>query len=158
MTAPFIRKESSPFLKRVLIPFWVLRLLVLVVGIGSYGFTLAIIIAYTDDLQDYERQYNTKLPITAAKAALGVVLALLLICAALEITCIVKRGRRTLSPKFFLIVNVLQTVFVVVMFILAMIGMPGAGGVAVAVVILLFFLGFLTYSSVIFHKFRKGRL
>jgi hypothetical protein len=136
MTGPYIRKESSPFLKRVLIPFWVLRLLVLVIGLGIYAFTLAVIITYTDDLEDYERRYNTTLAIGPAKALLGIILALLLICFGLEITCIVKRGRRTLSPKFFLIVNVVQTISVLVLFILAMVGTPAAGGVIVSVVIL----------------------
>ncbi|KAK5656669.1 hypothetical protein OQA88_4649 [Cercophora sp. LCS_1] len=135
MTAPYIRKESSPFLKRVLIPFWVLRIIILVCGIGLYGFGLAAIIAFTSDLQDYERQYNTSLGITAAQAVLGAVLALLFICFILEIVCVVKRGRRTLSPGFFLGINVLQSTFVVVMFVLSMIGArtPGSVGIAAAI-------------------------
>ena len=136
MTAPYIPKESSPFIKRVLIPFWVLRLIVLVAGIGSYGFLLAIIAAYTDDLEDYEREYNTSLALGTVKAVLGVVLALLLICFALEITCIIKRGRRTLSPKFFLGVNIVQTVFAVVVFIMSMVNQPAPFGIVVSVLIL----------------------
>lgn len=136
MTSPYIRKESSPFLKRVLIPFWVLRMLVLVIGIAIYGIGFGALIAYTDDFEDYERRYNTKLPLGPAKALLGVIVVLLLINLVLEIICIVKRGRRTLSPKFFLIINVVQTTFVLVLFILAMVGTPTSGGIGVAVAIL----------------------
>lgn len=136
MTSPYIRKESSPFLKRVLIPFWVLRMLVMVIGLGIFGFQFGVIIAYTDEIEDYGRQYNTELPIGRVKALLGVIVVMLFINLVLEITCIVKRSRRTLSPKFFLIVNVVQTTFVVIAFIMVMSGTPAPGGIAISVVFL----------------------
>lgn len=136
MTAPFIRKESSPFQKRILVPFWVFRIIILVAGIGIYGLGLGVLIAYNSDLRDYEREYNTNLAIGVAQAVLAVVLILLLICFVLEIVTVIKRSRRTLSPKLFLIVNVLQSAFVVVMFILSMIGARTPGSVALSVVIL----------------------
>jgi len=61
MTAPYIRRESSPFLKRVLIPFWNLRIVILLAGLASNGLLLAALILITDDVLSYESQYNTKL-------------------------------------------------------------------------------------------------
>lgn len=136
MTSPYIRKESSPFLKRVLIPFWVIRMLVMVIGLAIFGIQFGVFIAYTDELEDYERRYNTKLPLTRAKALLGVIVVMLFINLVLEIVCIVKRSRRTLSPKFFLIINVVQTTFVLIAFIMVMTGTPAPGGIAISVVFL----------------------
>ena len=53
MTAPYIRRESSPFLKRVLIPFWNLRIVILLAGLASNGLLLAALILITDDVLSY---------------------------------------------------------------------------------------------------------
>jgi len=137
MTHPYVRRQSSPFLKRVLIPFWILRLLVLVVGLAIYGIALAALIILTsDDLKKYEIDYNTTIDISKAQALIGVIVGIQFICLILELVCIVKRCRRTLSPAFFLGANIVQSTFVVAMFILSMIGARTAGSVGVSVAIL----------------------
>ncbi|KAK4446487.1 hypothetical protein QBC34DRAFT_268842, partial [Podospora aff. communis PSN243] len=158
MTAPFVRRESSPFLKRVLIPFWILRVLILLIGIALYALTLAALIVYTDDILQFEREYNTKLALSAVKALTGIIMGIQLICLLLEIACIIKRCRRTLSPGFFLGTNIVQSTFVVVNFALSMVGARTAGSVGISVAILVIFLGFLVYAAVVYHKYRRGEL
>jgi hypothetical protein len=116
---------ESPFLKRVLIPFWVVRILVMIVEIGAYGLVLGAAASYKDELDDalfnagYDDSGRTTTTIIAVAAT---IMVLILVCLILDIVCIVKRSRRNLSPKFFLIVNVVQTLFWTVMFILSMLG------------------------------------
>jgi len=116
---------DSPFMKRVLIPFWVVRILVMVLEIGLYALVLAAVAAYKDDFDDalsdggYDGSGKTT---TTLIAIVAVIMILIIACLALDIVCIVKRARRTLSPKFFLIVNVVQTLFWTIMFVLSMIG------------------------------------
>lgn len=135
MTAPFVRKQSSPFLKRILIPFWILRVLILVIGIAIYALVLAALIVFTDDILKFEDEYGTKLALTTAQAITGVIMGIYLICLLLELVCIVKRCRRTLSPKFFLVTNIMQSLFIIIMFALSMVGArtPGSIGISVAV-------------------------
>lgn len=158
MTAPFVRRESSPFLKRVLIPFWILRMLVLLVGLGLYGLTMAALIAFTDDILQLESEYNTNLQLSLLKALNGIIMGILLLCLILEFVCVIKRGRKTLSPGFFLGTNIVQSTFITVMFILSMIGARTPTTVGISVAILLLFLGFLIYAAVVYHKYRKGAL
>jgi hypothetical protein len=52
-------KNASPFLKRVLIPFWVLRLLFMILTVAVYAFSLAVIASIdTDDLDSDSRLKN----------------------------------------------------------------------------------------------------
>ncbi|KAK0648670.1 hypothetical protein B0T16DRAFT_297762, partial [Cercophora newfieldiana] len=155
---PFIRRESSPFLKRILIPFWILRIIILVVGIAIYALTLTALIVFTDDILTFEKDYDTQLTLTTAQAVTGVIMGLQFICLILELVCIVKRARRTLSPKFFLVANVLQSLVIVVMFALSMVGARTAGSIGISVAILIIFLVFLVYAAFIFHKYRNGKL
>ncbi|KAK0612104.1 hypothetical protein B0T14DRAFT_440594 [Immersiella caudata] len=164
MTAPFVRRESSPFLKRVLIPFWILRVLILLIGIAFYALTLAALIVFEDDILNHndirklESEYDTKLALGTLKAVTGVIMGIQLICLILELTCIVKRCRRTLSPGFFLGTNVVQSTFVIVNFALSMVGARTPGTIGISVAILVLFLVFLIYAAVVYHKYRKGEL
>ncbi|OIW22499.1 hypothetical protein CONLIGDRAFT_219449 [Coniochaeta ligniaria NRRL 30616] len=146
---------DSPFLKRVLIPFWVVRILVMVVDIAAYGLVIGTIAAYKDDLDD---EFDGSQTTTTIIAILAVVMILILACLALDIVCIVKRARRTLSPKFFLIVNVVQTLLWTVMFILSMMGARSGLSIILGIVVYLSFLGLLIYASVVFHRHRKNAL
>jgi hypothetical protein len=136
MPAPFVRRESSPFLKRVLIPFWILRVLILLIGVALYALTLAALIVFTDDILKFETDYNTSLTLATAQAITGVILGIQFICLILELVCIVKRCRRTLSPAFFLGTNIVQSLVVVVMFALSMVGARTAGSIGISVAIL----------------------
>lgn len=136
MTAPYIRRQSSPFLKRVLIPFWILRTIILLAGLASYGLVLAALIVFTDDILEFENTYDTRLSLASAKAIIGVVMGLLLLCLILELVCFIKRCRRTLSPAFFLGANIVQSVFIIGMFILSMIGARTPANIGISVAIL----------------------
>lgn len=127
---------DSPFLKRVLIPFWVVRILVMVVEIGLYGLTIGVVSASRGDLQDVYDQNDLAYSIDAVIAILCVVEAIILLCLILDLVSIIKRARRSLTPRFFLITNVIQTTFWLVMFILSMLGAKTALGVILNIICL----------------------
>ncbi|AEO59757.1 hypothetical protein MYCTH_2308278 [Thermothelomyces thermophilus ATCC 42464] len=103
--------------------------------------------------------YNTNLGYGAVLAVACVITAIILLCPILDIVCIVKRARRTLSPPFFLGVNITQGLFYIVNFALTMAGpRKGAVVIVISVFILLSFLGLLFYASVVYHQYRTGSL
>ncbi|KAK4096242.1 hypothetical protein N658DRAFT_386449, partial [Parathielavia hyrcaniae] len=159
MPSPYVVGDSSPFLKRVLIPFWVLRIIIMLIQIGLYALVIAGLGIYKDDLQRLSDEYHTSLNYPGVMAITCVIMGIILVCLILDIVCIVKRARRTLSPPFFLGVNIAQSLFYTVNFILTMIGAHnGVISIVIAVVILLSFLGLLIYASVVFHQYRRGSL
>ncbi|KAK1727078.1 uncharacterized protein BDZ83DRAFT_614074 [Colletotrichum acutatum] len=155
MTQAYIIGDSSPFLKRVLIPFWVIRIAIMVLEIVLYAGTIAVAASNKEALNDYGDDNRTA---SWVIGVLCVIMVIILICLILDIVCIVKRSRRTLSPKFFLVSNVIQTLVWVILFILTIIGAGGAFTFIIAIVVLASFVGLLIYASVIYHKFRKGTL
>ncbi|KAK2000823.1 hypothetical protein LX36DRAFT_397583 [Colletotrichum falcatum] len=155
MTQPYIVGDSSPFLKRVLIPFWVIRILVMVLEIIVYAVAVAFSSSNKDELNDIGGSNSTA---STLIAILVVILVIIACCLILDIICIVKRSRRTLSPRFFLISNVIQTTVWLILFILTIIGGRSALGFIIAIVIFASFLGLLIYASIIYHRFRKGAL
>ncbi|KAK0610023.1 hypothetical protein B0T17DRAFT_471405, partial [Bombardia bombarda] len=153
-TDPYIIGDSSPFLKRVLIPFWVIRIIIMLFEIAIYGLAIGVFAHYKDDFED---NYSSG-TYSAAIAVSVVIMVLIILCLVLDIVCIVKRSRRTLSPRFFLISNSIQTGLWVIYFILSVVGQNNSLGIIIAIIIFLSFLGLLIYASVIFHRFRKGKL
>jgi len=159
MSKAYIVGDSSPFLKRVLIPFWVIRVLIMLIQVGVYALLVAGLGIYKDDARRLLDEYNTNLKYDAIVATSVIIMVIIFTCLVLDIVCIIKRARRTLSPPFFFGVNLFQTTFYVVSFILSMIGArPSAVYAVVNVIILLSFLGLLIYASVVFHQYRKGSL
>ncbi|KAK3997902.1 pH-response regulator protein palF/prr-3 [Cladorrhinum sp. PSN332] len=159
MPQAYIVGDSSPFLKRVLIPFWVIRIIIMLIQIAIYALLVAGLGIYKDDSRRLFDEYNTKLAYNTVLAVACVIMGITLLCLILDIVCIIKRARRTLSPGFFLGANVSQSLFYTVSFILGMIGArPNAITAVVQVIILLSFLGLLIYASVVFHQYRKGAL
>ncbi|KAK1782255.1 hypothetical protein QBC45DRAFT_8683 [Copromyces sp. CBS 386.78] len=148
---PYVIGDSSPFLKRVLIPFWVIRIIIMVIELAACGLVVAAIALSHDDL---ESDFGGG-AVNGAIAIVAVEMTLVFLCLVLDIVCIVKRVKKTLSPKLFLITNVVQTTIWVVFIILAMIGIKSAGTIILGIVILISFVGMLIYASVIFHRFRK---
>ena len=114
---------DSPFLKRVLIPFWIIRVLIMLIEMAIYVFAIVVIAAYKSDVEKYlQDNYGTAQTVNAVLAIFVVVLIIIGFCLILDIVCIIKRARRTLSPRFFLIANVIQTTIWTVLFVLTMIG------------------------------------
>ncbi|KAK3321710.1 hypothetical protein B0H66DRAFT_179701 [Apodospora peruviana] len=157
MPDPYIVGDSSPFMKRVLIPFWVIRIIIMLIEIAVYGVLIGAIAVISND-SDLRSDYNVRNGVGAAIAIIAVVMILVLICLILDIVCIVKRARRTLSPRFFLIVNVIQTTLWLIFFILSMISAKNDISVGIGIIIFFSFLGLLIYAAVVFHQFRKGKL
>ncbi|KAL6693169.1 hypothetical protein J3F84DRAFT_401734 [Trichoderma pleuroticola] len=141
---------NSPFLKRVLVPFWVIRVLIMVVDIAVYAFGIGIVASNKESID--QRFF------TGSLAALAVIEAILVLCLLLDIICIIKRARRTLSPRFFFATNLVQTTIFVILFILSIIGRQTILNLILNIAIVLSFIGLLVYASVIFHKDRKGTL
>lgn len=135
MSAPYIVGDSSPFLKRVLIPFWVIRILIMLIQIGLYGVLIAGLGVFKEDVQRLWDEYHTNLNYDGILAVAAVIMVITMICLILDLVCIVKRARRTLSPPFFLGVNITQSIFYTVNFIL---GMVGARNGAISIVISIF--------------------
>jgi len=137
MPDPYIIGDSSPFLKRVLVPFWVVRIIVMVCAIGVYAFLLWGVsrISEYDFGGEFESEYVGRAKSTIL-AIFSIIMILILICLILDIVSIVKRSRRTLSPRYFLISNVIQTVVWLILFILSMIGNPTGLAVAIMVIVL----------------------
>lgn len=119
---PYIIGDSSPFLKRVLIPFWVLRVIIMLVEIALYGLVITGLGIFKEDARRLADEYNTKLGYDGILATSCIICAIIIICLILDIVCIIKRARRTLSPPFFFGVNLAQTVIFTINFILTMIG------------------------------------
>ncbi|WYZ40960.1 hypothetical protein EsH8_IV_001301 [Colletotrichum jinshuiense] len=155
MTQPYIVGDSSPFLKRVLIPFWIVRVAIMLLEIIIYAFAIAVFSRNQEELNDIGGIERTAGMVIGVSA---VIVAIITCCLILDIVCIVKRSRRTLSPLFFLISNVLQSLVWTVLFILAIIGGSSAFGFIIAIVVYASFFGLLIYASVIYHRFRKGTL
>ncbi|KAL1840792.1 hypothetical protein VTJ49DRAFT_7747 [Mycothermus thermophilus] len=155
---PYVVGDSSPFLKRVLIPFWVIRILIMFIQIIVYGLIVAGLGLYKEDAKRLSDQYNTGLNYDAVLAVSVIIMLIVLACLILDIVSIVKRAKRTLSPRFFLIINCIQTTFYLVNFILSMIGPRTAAAIVINVIIFLSFLGLLIYAAVVFHQFRTGKL
>ena len=137
MSPPYVVGDSSPFLKRVLIPFWVIRILIMLIQIALYGLVIAGLGVFKKDAERLGAEYNTSLSYNSVLAVSCVMMAIILLCLILDIVCIVKRARRTLSPPFFLGVNITQSFFYFINFILSMIGARnGAVSIVIGVFIL----------------------
>lgn len=149
---------ESPFQKRFLIPFWIVRIILLLIFIAIYALVVIALSVVSKNDKNRLKELGALGDVNAAIAVAVVLMVLCAICLALDITCIVKRSRYTLTPRFFLIINVIQTTFWIIVAILTFIGGPSIGGIIVMVVVLISFLGLFIYSIVIFHKDRKGTL
>ncbi len=137
MSPPYIVGDSSPFLKRVLIPFWVIRILIMLIQIALYGLVIAGLGVFKQDAERLGAEYNTSLSYNTVLAVSGVMITIILLCLILDIVSIVKRARRTLSPPFFLGVNITQSFFYFINFILSMVGARnGAVSIVIGVFIL----------------------
>ncbi|ROT39970.1 hypothetical protein SODALDRAFT_332119 [Sodiomyces alkalinus F11] len=149
----YVVGDSSPFLKRVLIPFWVVRILVLLIQAVVLGLAIAALAAFREDIQN-----EVDISYGATVAIFVVNLIIVLFCLALDLVSIIKRASRTLSPRFFIITNVIQTTIWTVLFILSFIGSISTTGIIISVIVYLSFVGMLIYASVVYHRFRTGRL
>ncbi|KAL2163291.1 hypothetical protein VTH06DRAFT_5347 [Thermothelomyces fergusii] len=154
MSHPYVVGDSSPFLKSVLIPFWVVRIAIMAIQVVLYVLLVVALVVYKDTL---EAKYN--LGFGAVLAITCVAMAIILLCMILDIVCIIKRARRTLSPPFFLAANIVQSIFYVTDFALTMANPHKSVTVIyISVFILVSFLGLLVYAAIVYHQYRTGSL
>ncbi|KAL2257133.1 hypothetical protein VTK26DRAFT_611 [Humicola hyalothermophila] len=159
MAGAYIIGDESPFLKRVLIPFWIFRAIIMLIHLALYALVITGLGIFREDARRLADEYNTSLGYDGVLAIACITCAIIAACFIMDIVCIIKRARRTLSPPFFFFVNLAQTVAYTINFILAMVGARnGVVSVVIGVFIYLSFLGLLIYASVIYHRFRNGTL
>ncbi|POS73589.1 hypothetical protein DHEL01_v208026 [Diaporthe helianthi] len=151
---------DSPFLKRVLVPFWVVRIIIMLIFAAVYIAALAAIGAFSSEINDaLENDGYERSSMGAVIGVMVVVLIIVLVCLMLDIFCIIKRSRRTLSPRLFLIINVVQTTVWIVLMGLSLAGAgSSAANIIIPIIVLASFIGLLIYASVIFHMSRNGTL
>jgi hypothetical protein len=129
---------DSPFLKRVLVPFWVIRIIIMAIYAAVYIAALAAIGAFSDEINDaLEDEGYSRSTMGTVIGVVVVVLVIVLLCLILDILCIIKRSRRSLSPRFFLITNVIQTTVWVVLMGLSLASAPAyAANIIIPIIIL----------------------
>ncbi len=127
---------DSPFLKRILVPFWAVRMLVMVAQIALYGVTIGTFKAARGTWHEiFFYGYYGDLDLNQL---IGVVVALIIAiiaCLALDLTCIIKRTDRSLTPGFFLTASIVQTAIWTLSFIFSMTGDHETSSVVTSVII-----------------------
>ncbi|EJT70204.1 hypothetical protein GGTG_12377 [Gaeumannomyces tritici R3-111a-1] len=156
------RQDTSPFRKLVLVPLWLIRDLVMTINIAL----LALIIftfAYADRTNKHDElgaswQNLRKSGITAVAviAIASVNMAIILLCLILDLVCLVKRIRHSLTPRFFLVTNWIQTIIWTVLFALSMVGTRAVAPIVIAVMIYLTFIGMLIYAIVVYRHEKRN--
>ncbi|KAE9573527.1 hypothetical protein CGCF415_v002799 [Colletotrichum fructicola] len=156
MSQKYTVGDGSPFLKRIVIPFYIIRIAVMLLQIVLYGITIGYASSNRSELNDIGGTTKTA---SWVIAILVVVMMIIIGCLLLDLICIIKRSRRTLTPRFFLICNCIQTAVWTILFALTVAGSEGrAITVIINIIIYASFIGLLIYASVIYHKHRKGTL
>ncbi|KAK8198232.1 uncharacterized protein BKA78DRAFT_377732 [Phyllosticta capitalensis] len=166
---PRYTHDTSPWLKRVLIPFWVIRIILMVLIAISFGVGLAVIAVNAkkeDDNDDDDDGTVTNgngdgdgVRIRGGQIATIVVFfVLVLVCLTLDIIAVVKHARHNLRPKTFLIFNAVQTLFwaaVLVIDIVSAVRTRSALSFLFALVVFALFLGLLIYAIVVYRRARR---
>jgi hypothetical protein len=131
--------------KRVLVPFWIVRICIMVFVIAAYAWALR----HVEDIADF------------TKPAIGSVVVFMLFIAAcllIDILAIVLFLRDALKPGTFLTMNCAQTGFwggVLIMDLVAIMRGSSAAGIGFSVFVFLSFVGLLVYAAVGYHKEKK---
>ncbi|KAK8219138.1 hypothetical protein IWZ01DRAFT_538664 [Phyllosticta capitalensis] len=166
---PRYTHDTSPWLKRVLIPFWVIRIILMVLIAISFGVGLAVIAvnAKNDDDNDDDNSDGTQTNYDDTStvrirggqiATIVVFFVLVLVCLTLDIIAVVKHARHNLRPKTFLIFNAVQTLFwaaVLVIDIVSAVRTRSALSFLFALIVFALFLGLLIYAIVVYRRARR---
>ncbi|KAK8176161.1 hypothetical protein IWX90DRAFT_498817 [Phyllosticta citrichinensis] len=125
---PRYTHEASPWLRRVLIPFWIIRVVFMLLIAASFGIGIAVIAKDKNDADDdddtdtnYNNDRTTKISAKTI-AVVAIFFVLVLVCLILDIVSIVKFARRNLRPKTFLIFNTIQTTFWAAILVIDIVG------------------------------------
>ncbi|KAH7135879.1 hypothetical protein B0J11DRAFT_173827 [Dendryphion nanum] len=138
--------------KRILIPFWVVRIIIMVFSLGTFIWAAVAI-------------SKNSLDLGYSKPAIGVVvitILLIVIVLLIDILAILMFVKNKLKPGTFVILNSVGTAFWGVILILEIAAVGTSNGsngasIGLAVFIFLSFLGLLIYAAVMYHRERKSR-
>ncbi|KAF3040521.1 hypothetical protein E8E12_008089 [Didymella heteroderae] len=131
--------------KRVLVPFWIVRVCIMLFLIGIYAYALRVV----DEVGDVAKP---------AIASVVVFMLFIVICLLIDILAIVLFMRDALKPATFLTMNCFQTGFfggVLIMDLVAVMRGTSAAGIGFSVFVFLSFLSLLVYSAVGYHRAKK---
>ncbi|KAH6633223.1 hypothetical protein C7974DRAFT_167891 [Boeremia exigua] len=134
--------------KRILVPFWCVRICIMVFLIAVYAYTIRRI----DGIGEFAKP---------AVASLVVFMLFIAICLLIDILAIVLFLRDALKPGTFLTMNCFQTGFfggVLLMDIVAVARGTSAAGISFSIFVFLSFVGLLIYSAVGYHRAKKQAL
>ncbi|KAF2433952.1 hypothetical protein EJ08DRAFT_19356 [Tothia fuscella] len=149
---PLGSDNKTRWMKRVLIPFWVIRCLLMVLLLVVYIAAIVIIARNRDSFDDADIGKGSI-------AAVAVLVVLLALCLSLDIASMVMFGRHNLRPKTFLIFQIVETTIWLVILVISIVGSVGRGNSALGLLLLIIlfaaFLALLIYASVIYHRTRK---
>ncbi|KAL1604338.1 hypothetical protein SLS59_004134 [Nothophoma quercina] len=131
--------------KRVLVPFWIVRICIMVFLIGIYAVALRAV----DGLGELAKPDI---------ASIVVFMLFIVICLLIDILAIVLFIRDALKPGTFLTMNCFQTGFfggVLIMDLVAVMRGTSAAGIGFSIFVFLSFLSLLIYSAVGYHRAKK---
>jgi hypothetical protein len=108
----------------------------MLIDIAIYALVIIALAAYKNDIEDeLDRTYGTSQNLGVVTAIAVIIMIIIGLCLVLDLICIVKRIRHTLTPRYFLISNVIQTTIWTVLFILSMIGARTGATIGIGVFI-----------------------
>ncbi|KAL0261702.1 hypothetical protein SLS55_003132 [Diplodia seriata] len=150
-------RETSPWKKRVLLPIWIIRDGLTVIIIAMYAFILSVLIR--DPTDDLDQDFDDK-TINTAKILVAVFLTLFIVSLLLDVWCMIQYVRHSLSPRTFLIINVLQLLFWIGIIVLQIVGNAALGHVYVSIfgiAALLLYISLFIYAVTVFRRDRRLR-
>ncbi|KAF2628768.1 hypothetical protein BU25DRAFT_31985 [Macroventuria anomochaeta] len=137
--------QSGLWKKRVLIPFWIVRICIMLFLIGIYAYALRAV----DGVEEFAKP---------ATASIVVFMLFIIICLLIDILAIVLYMRDALKPGTFLTMNCFQTGFfggVLIMDLVAVMRGTSAAGVGFSIFVFLTFVSLLVYSAVGYYRAKK---
>ncbi|KAL8777070.1 MAG: hypothetical protein Q9194_002761, partial [Teloschistes cf. exilis] len=164
-------KERQPWLKRVLIPFWVFQSLfmLILIGVNAWEITeklgIPSVFVFSTITKTLEKKKRMDADRCIYRSTTLIVMSFASVCMLLIIIEIVSFARRRLHPLAYLIYQVLKSTLWLTLFCISMVGIArnirygGAElylltGFIEIVVVLICFIGTLIYASIIYHRHR----
>ncbi|KJX95814.1 hypothetical protein TI39_contig1021g00019 [Zymoseptoria brevis] len=155
------------WLKKVLIPFWVLQSLVALIYLGLSSASLGLWQSRVNDTDYYysssygsSRNYADAVD-TAFSISAGILIGLTALTVLFNIIEMILFGMKKLSPVTMVVFNSLNMLIWTVLLILVIISAVSVRGTALGFVFVIVLcatsLGKLIYSSIMLHRHRRGR-
>ncbi|MCJ1292935.1 hypothetical protein MMC34_004488 [Xylographa carneopallida] len=157
-----------PYLRRVLIPFWVIQLIFIIISLGDSAYLLSV---YAQGQTEngtcgdyYNGYYDCSVTVTAPPILLafyGLVVAFSIVSIALIVTEIVLYARQRLPAKIYFAFQLTNVLLWTVLFAMCINGIVvGYDSILIIVSVIISWvamIGALIYSSVMFHRYQvKG--